>query len=308
MTLLTAEADTNQRPLADDRPNLGARLGRVAFRGSDELQYLQTSLGAGWRGAFMTHVRTKPGFRFEGSWSWLRLSTKLLPMAAKFPQWGSRLEKPVSARLQLGMPGASYSGAWDVATESVNLFIDPLLFEEASDEPYESLRLEQAAQRLHEDGVIEHLLQALLADINAGSPDGPSLGEGIINIILSRLYAFRPITDTQRHSRLSAFQLKRLRSYVSDHLAQQIHLADLAGQISVSPRHLSRLMQATLGITPHRYVVACRIEFARHLLTAGSLSCEAVAEASGFADYSHMSATFRRILKISPLHIRHTTA
>lgn len=285
--------------------DIGERLGRIAFRPSDDIQHLHTSVPAAWQGAFMTHVRTKPGFSFDGSWSWLRLSAKLLPGSSGFPRWTDAAPEPASARIQVGMPGAPYSGYWAAATESASLFIDPALFESASHASYSDVLVSQAARHLHEDGIIEHLMRALLADIVAGSPDGPTFGETIIGLILQRLHAFRPASPQLRGSRLSPAELRRLRSYVTENLSSAIHLGDLAHQLGISPRHLSRIMRATLGITPHRYVVECRVEHARHLLTAGNLSCEEIAGAAGFADHSHMSATFRRVLDATPLQVRH---
>jgi AraC-like DNA-binding protein len=53
------------------------------------------------------------------------------------------------------------------------------------------------------------------------------------------------------------------------------------------------------GLTPHAYLIQCRIDLARRLIGGGTRLAEA-ALASGFADQSHMTRVFVRRYGISP--------
>lgn len=289
-------------------PDLGERLGRIALRSTNAMSILHTSARAGWDGAFMTHVHTPKHFAVQGSWSWIRLSLRLSQAASNFPQTGGGATASRAQRLQVGLPGVTYSGSWAIPTESASLFIDPSLFERVAHASCPADAVTRAARHLHTDSITEHLLQVLLADIQVGSPGGASLGESVIALILPRLAVLHTEAPALLGARLSAAELRRLRAYVRDHLSTSIHLADMATSLSISPRHLCRVMQTTLGITPHRFIIDCRIEHATQLLTSGRIPCSEIAVMSGFADHRHMSTTFRRILNVTPLQIRHSQA
>jgi AraC family transcriptional regulator len=84
--------------------------------------------------------------------------------------------------------------------------------------------------------------------------------------------------------------------------------ADLAGDLSVpvlaavgiSPDHFARLFRRASGVTPHDFIVRRRVERARDLLRAGGRSIAEVAHDVGFADQSHLTRHFGRLLGTTP--------
>jgi transcriptional regulator GlxA family with amidase domain len=83
-----------------------------------------------------------------------------------------------------------------------------------------------------------------------------------------------------------------------DHTATS--LAALAG---VTPRHLARLFQAELGISPARFVEETRLDHAKTLLDAGHGVAEA-ARAAGFGSAETMRRRFVARLGVSPSQYR----
>jgi len=67
----------------------------------------------------------------------------------------------------------------------------------------------------------------------------------------------------------------------------------------VHPTHVVRAFTRRHGLPPHRYLTGRRIDRARRLLLAGMPAAE-VASAVGFADQSHLTRHFRRMLATSP--------
>jgi len=65
--------------------------------------------------------------------------------------------------------------------------------------------------------------------------------------------------------------------------ADRLPLADLAGQVGVSERTLTRIFTASTGLTPLRYQQLLRLEHAEHLIGHGS-TVESAARAVGFED------------------------
>ncbi|MCE0537969.1 helix-turn-helix domain-containing protein [Kineosporia rhizophila] len=84
------------------------------------------------------------------------------------------------------------------------------------------------------------------------------------------------------------------------HLDQQITLADLAAQASVSPRTLIRRFEREYALTPHRWLQIERLRRAQHLLESTTLSIDQVAGRSGFGTATSLRQAFARHLHTSP--------
>lgn len=76
-------------------------------------------------------------------------------------------------------------------------------------------------------------------------------------------------------------------------------LAELAGHLNLSPRHLTRLFRTELSTTPARYVESIRFDIAKALLDQGHTATQA-ASMAGFPSYESLRRVFARELSISP--------
>jgi transcriptional regulator GlxA family with amidase domain len=81
-------------------------------------------------------------------------------------------------------------------------------------------------------------------------------------------------------------------------------LAGMAARAMVSERHLTRLFQRELGITPGQYVTRIRVEAARTLLESCDIGVEAVARRCGFGSDETMRRVFLQILGTTPTAYR----
>ncbi len=303
--------DTPVRPLVRRelpdaiRKQIGPFMGRLAVCSSEPPIYLHTSAPAKWRGAALMHNRVNPGVSFEGAWSSLLISHKVSALGHLFMAQDGRHAPPPGANFQVLVPSASYRGTCAAAvTEAANLYIDPALIERTLQTPYSEPLIAGVARGLYQDRVIEHLMRALLSDVVAGSPGGPLLGETIVAAILHRLHTLEGAPSTVRGAHLSPRETRLLRDHVAANLSGPVHLEDLAGLLRMSVRHLCRAFRNTLGMSPHQYVLRCRVEHAQDLLRHTDLSLDAIAELSGFAHRTHMATALRTILDRMPAEIR----
>jgi AraC-like DNA-binding protein/quercetin dioxygenase-like cupin family protein len=76
-------------------------------------------------------------------------------------------------------------------------------------------------------------------------------------------------------------------------------LAMLSASCGVTPFHIVRLFTRSVGISPHRYLVQVRVRHARELLARG-IPPSFVAATTGFADQSHLTAQFKRLVGTTP--------
>jgi AraC family transcriptional regulator len=104
---------------------------------------------------------------------------------------------------------------------------------------------------------------------------------------------------------------KRLRSvpeYIEEHLDAAPTLAEIAAVAGLNPYHLARQFKTATGYPPHQYVIARRVERAKHLLRSKTrLSLADVAARAGFYDQSQFSHHFKRLVDVTPSQFRAST-
>jgi AraC-like DNA-binding protein len=91
----------------------------------------------------------------------------------------------------------------------------------------------------------------------------------------------------------------RAKAYLREHCSEPVSLQDLALVSGFSRFGLVHAFTKEVGLSPHAYQVHVRIERARALLQHG-VSPAAVATTMGFADQSHFTRHFRRVLQVTP--------
>jgi transcriptional regulator GlxA family with amidase domain len=83
-------------------------------------------------------------------------------------------------------------------------------------------------------------------------------------------------------------------------LTGRVTLNELASACSLSRSHFARAFKRTLGVAPHQWLLAARINLAKALLEASHKTIEEIAEECGFADQSHLRRVFGRVLHLTP--------
>lgn len=88
-------------------------------------------------------------------------------------------------------------------------------------------------------------------------------------------------------------------AYLEEHYAETVTLDGLGEVAGLSKYHLLRSFTKQKGISPYRYLETLRIAEARKLLERGVPQIE-VALQTGFADQSHFSRFFKRLIGVTP--------
>jgi AraC family transcriptional regulator, regulatory protein of adaptative response / DNA-3-methyladenine glycosylase II len=81
-------------------------------------------------------------------------------------------------------------------------------------------------------------------------------------------------------------------------------VASVAARLGVSDRHLRRIFEAHLGVSPVQYLQTRRLLSAKQLLTDTGLPMTQVAQASGFASLRRFNAAFLQHYRFSPTQLR----
>jgi len=94
--------------------------------------------------------------------------------------------------------------------------------------------------------------------------------------------------------------VERAKAYLHDRFDEAVSLLQLAEVSRLSQFHLARAFTKHVGLPPHAYQVHVRVERARALLQKG-MSVANAAASVGFADQSHFTRHFKRIMQMTPV-------
>jgi AraC-like DNA-binding protein len=92
--------------------------------------------------------------------------------------------------------------------------------------------------------------------------------------------------------------------WLDENSREEVDLETAARQVGLGSFHFLRLFTRVLGVTPHQYLVRCRLRRAAGLLADEGLSITDVALEVGFGDLSNFVRTFHRAAGASPRAFR----
>lgn len=124
------------------------------------------------------------------------------------------------------------------------------------------------------------------------------LAERFVEVVVGEERARR--TSSARDRRRAV----EVAAWIDANALEPITLERAARCAGLSAFHFLRLFRGALGVTPHQYLVRCRLRRAARLLADGGRPITAVAFDCGFGDLSNFVRTFGRAARMSPRAFR----
>jgi AraC family transcriptional regulator len=103
---------------------------------------------------------------------------------------------------------------------------------------------------------------------------------------------------------LASAKLERVLEFMACHLAERVTVAKLAEAVHMSAFHFTRMFKASVGMPPHMYLTAQRVQRAKQLLEATDTPLVDVAADAGFQTQSHFTGVFHRYTGTTPRAFR----
>lgn len=100
---------------------------------------------------------------------------------------------------------------------------------------------------------------------------------------------------------LAPWQLRRVMTYIHEHLSGPIFVEALARLTRLSGGHFCRAFKASVGETPHNFLVRQRIRHAQTLMLGTHDTLSDIACACGLTDQAHLTRLFRKFVGETPL-------
>jgi AraC-like DNA-binding protein len=116
---------------------------------------------------------------------------------------------------------------------------------------------------------------------------------------LVRCYGTRRVAD-RTVGGLAPWQERRATEAMAATLADDVSISRLAEICGLSASHFARAFKASTGRPPHRWLLERRVDAAREQLLRSTRPLQEIAVACGFADQSHLTRVFARMVGASP--------
>ncbi|BCL34560.1 helix-turn-helix domain-containing protein [Nostoc sp. MS1] len=106
--------------------------------------------------------------------------------------------------------------------------------------------------------------------------------------------------DKHEHKGLSQWKLRQAIAYIHENLDKDLSLVDISAIVGMSMYYFSRQFKESTGMAPHQYVMSCRIDRAKKLLSSTNQTIEQISSQVGFQSQSHFTNVFRKLTGITP--------
>jgi AraC-like DNA-binding protein len=163
--------------------------------------------------------------------------------------------------------------------------------------------LDEITAALGDTGALEErdlgeLEQALERSSDAAST-AHELSAAYRKCVLDMVLALkRPLEARQERS------LGRALAYIDEHFAEALTLQKVARVAGFAPGYFSKLFAKTERTSFREYTLKLRVERAKHMLKATTLSAERVGQLCGFRTRNRFYVAFRRLARVAPLAYR----
>jgi AraC family transcriptional regulator len=204
--------------------------------------------------------------------------------------------------------GRSHWGAWEGHADFLLVYLAPdLLARAVHDDGLDADRFDLGYCFQAHDAEIASLVLSLRSQLTSPGIEDHLYVDTLavqLAVHLLRDYGTAPLRLRAYRHGLSRTHMRVVLDYLNAYLHRNIQLAELADLVEMSQFHFLRLFRAACGKTPHQYLVERRVEVAKAILLREDVPLAEVAYRVGFADQSHFTRHFRRIIGAPPGRLR----
>lgn len=125
-----------------------------------------------------------------------------------------------------------------------------------------------------------------------------------VNLVEWHEVGQQPYACLARKAQAGDAVIARCQAWIAEHYPEPSPVAAMAQLSGLPERSFKRRFQAATGMSPLEYVHTLRLEEAKQMLEAGSVTIEAIAHAVGYEDAGFFSRLFRRRVALTPAQYR----
>ena len=208
-------------------------------------------------------------------------------------------------------PARWREGSIDIAgdlPEIMHIYLPPSQFSESKlgvnvdDLPQGALRYGSA----FEDPLLGEMARAIARELQAETSAGRLMVESLANSMAARLV--QKYINTSAAESVAFFprggldrrRLLRVLDYIEANLEGDLNLDSMASIAALSRFHFARTFKQAVGLSPHRYVSARRLERAKALLSEGDRPLVDIALGLSFSSQANFTRAFKQATGLAP--------
>lgn len=144
------------------------------------------------------------------------------------------------------------------------------------------IQLQKETTKLHRDAapVAQHLIALLLALVNRSLPNCQPVSRTPVDMILE------------------------MQHFMEENHCRPLQLEDLADEFNMNKYQLARLFKQQTGTSPLQYLIACRMDTAKHLLAVSETPISVIALSIGYKSTTQFQAAFKNAVGRTPRRYR----
>lgn len=274
-------------------------------------QVLESSDGLGWQGVGLRSYRYKP------------MDVEVPPLShftvVAYKRGSTRMARRVDGRWtrtecqpgEVSLLTRSQRSRWQW-TDEIDVRHTYLSEQTVSAVAADMLDRSVADVRLHDllnvrDPVVTGIVDAIAQESGRQAVGGALCVEALgiqLAVHLLRRYASVSCSEPGATGGLAPAVRRRIADTIETRLHESITLDALAAEAGMGSWTFSRRFRQSFGKAPHAYIIDCRIERAKKLLSQGTLPVKAVASACGFSDQAHLTRAMQQRLGVTPGMLR----
>lgn len=193
--------------------------------------------------------------------------------------------------------------SWDSEGHFTLLFLEPTYIAQIAHESVEAERVEIVPHFATPDPLIYQIGLLLKSELESNGLCSRLYADSLfttLSVKLLRRYSVWKPAVRDFTGGLPKIKLQQAMEYIHDHLTEDLSLREIATRLQMSPNYFTSLFKQSTGLSTHQYVIQCRIEKAKQLLTKPNLPIVEVSQQVGFQSQSHFINVFRKRTGMTP--------
>jgi AraC family transcriptional regulator len=170
--------------------------------------------------------------------------------------------------------------------------------------------LEPIVRHKIQNPAIRRIMTLLSEEVRTGAPSGRLYADSLAHALAIQYLQLGERAESRKRasvvSALPPYILRRVLDRIERSFQSEISLASLTQEAGYSRGHFLKMFRASMGMTPHRYVLNRRVEHARSLLKLRKMPIIEVAAECGFSSQAHLTHVFREHVGVTPAEYRRT--
>ena len=200
-------------------------------------------------------------------------------------------------------------GAWSIKgkIEVSNVLLSHDRLASCADQLAEGRTVEIQTRVGHCDPKLFQLMKLLCDEIEYPQIHSTLFLEHAIDLVCFQLLRSHSTLSTlafKPQKGLAHWQVRRVVSYMREHIGAEITLQDLASVVNMSRFHFCGAFRAATGAPPHEYLTRMRMQVACDLLEQSDLHVKDVGHAVGYTTSSAFTSAFHRLMRCTPSQYR----